>query len=139
MVLLGAAAVVAGRWLILLGAGDRLTAGLFHGEALARALRWARANPARGAAAFAAVEAVAVAALCPGLAVLRGRRGALRPVPGRRAGWAGLAAGKGRRSLWAGRCCGRGWRRGSRPRPRGGALMDTALAKGGWRLVVLLR
>ena len=47
MVLLGAVAVALGRWLVFSGVGDRLTAGFLHGEALARAIRWAKANPGK--------------------------------------------------------------------------------------------
>jgi hypothetical protein len=139
MVLLGAAAVAAGRWLVFSGGGDRLTAGLLHGEALARALRWAKANPARGAAAFAALEAVAVAALVPASLFCAAGGALFGPYLGAAAGFAGLAAGQGAafalgRTLLRSRVA--AWLAAAPPR---WATVDTALAKGGWRLVVLLR
>ena len=139
LVLLGAAAVVAGRWLILSGAGDRLTAGFLHGEALARALRWAKANPTRGAAAFAAVEAVAVAALVPASLFCAAAGALFGPYLGAVASWVGLAVGQGAafalgRTLLRSRVA--AWLAAAPPR---WATIDTALAKGGWRLVVLLR
>lgn len=136
---MGAVAVALGRWLVFSGGGDRLTAGFLHGEALARALRWARANPARGAAAFAAVEAVAVAALVPASLFCAAAGALFGPALGAAASFVGLSAGQGAafalgRTLLRSRVA--AWLAAAPPR---WATIDTTLAKGGWRLVVLLR
>ena len=139
MVLLGAVAVALGRWLVFSGVGDRLTAGFLHGEALARAIRWAKANPGKGSAAFAAMEAVAVAALVPASLFCAAGGALFGPYLGAAAGFVGLAAGQGAafalgRTLLRSRVA--AWLAAAPPR---WATIDTALAKGGWRLVVLLR
>ena len=95
LVLLGAVAVAGGRWLVLSGGGDRLTAGFLHGEALARALAWARENPAKGAAAFAALETVAVAALVPAVLFCTAAGALFGPSLGAAASWVGLSLGQG--------------------------------------------
>jgi uncharacterized membrane protein YdjX (TVP38/TMEM64 family) len=138
-VVLGTVAVAVGRWLVFSGGGDRLTAGFLHGEALARALQWAKENPARGSAAFATIEAVAVAALVPASRFCAAAGALFGPYLGAAASWAGLSVGQGAafalgRTLLRSRVA--AWLAAAPPR---WSTIDTALAKGGWRLVVLLR
>jgi uncharacterized membrane protein YdjX (TVP38/TMEM64 family) len=135
LVAAAAGLLAAAHWL----ASSGVLADVAAAAGSAAVAQWRAAHPLAAAAAFASIEAVAVVLLVPASVFCLLAGALFGSVGGAVTGWAGLVVGQTAafllgRTLLRARVA--AWLAAAPPR---WATLDAALARGGWRLVALLR